>query len=445
MRKSKFKISNLQIIALGYFLMIMLGTALLTLPIATQSGESASFSDALFTSTSASCVTGLVVRDTATYWSSFGQTVIILLIQVGGLGFMTIATLFFLLLRKRLGLREREVFIDSINHDSLGGLRTFVKKIVFGTLIFEGIGAILLMIRFIPEFGVSKGIYYGIFHSISAFCNAGFDLMGVKEPYSSLVSYSDDILVNVVIVLLITVGGIGFIVWDDIFTHKLRFKRYRLQTKIVLLISAILVFIPSLLFFIFEEENLGGLSFREKVLSVIFDAVTPRTAGFNTSDIASLTTPSKFLTIILMFIGGSPGSTAGGIKTTTFVILIFTAFNIIRHEENISVFGRALNVDLLKKAVCVFIINLSLAFLGVFVISASQNIDIIDVMIESFSAIGTVGMSSGITRDLGILSRYVLVFLMFCGRVGSMSFAIALLEKKSPPPVTYPEENIMIG
>lgn len=445
MKKSLFRVSNLQIIALGYFVMIMIGATLLTLPISSNSNEFTPFSDALFTSTSASCVTGLVVLDTAVHWSLFGQIVILSLIQIGGLGFMTIAFLFFILMKKRLGLRKREVLIDSINHDTLGGLVPFVKKIILGTLICESVGALLLMIRFIPEFGVSKGIYYSIFHSISAFCNAGFDLMGVKEPYSSLVSYSDDILVNVVIMSLITIGGIGFLVWNDVVTHKFRFKRYRLHSKIVLLASLFLILIPAILFFFLERENLSKYSLTEQILRVFFDSISPRTAGFNTSDIGSLTQGGKLLTIILMFIGGSPGSTAGGIKTTTLVIILFTAFNVIRHNEHPAIFGRSLSSSLLRKSVCILVINFSLTLTGIFLIAAMQDINIIDIILETVSAIGTVGMSSGITRDLNIFSRYIIIFLMFCGRVGSMSFAIALLEKKAPPPITYPEENIMIG
>lgn len=311
-RQRKAKLSSLQIIALGFFLIILAGTGLLMLPVSTQAPGGASFGDALFTATSATCVTGLVVRDTGTYWSTFGQVVIIALIQVGGLGFMTIATLFMLLLRRRLGLRQREVVVDSISHYQLSGIVPFVKRIFFGTILVEGLGAVLLSLRFVPQYGTGRGIYYGVWHSISAFCNAGFDLMGPHSgEYSSFVAYAGDPLVSLTIMGLITVGGIGFLVWDDLLRNGLRWRRYRLQTKVVIATSTLLIFGSALLFFLFERNNLGaGQPLGEQILCALFDAVTPRTAGFNTTDTAALSSGSLLLTMVLMFIGGSPGSTA---------------------------------------------------------------------------------------------------------------------------------------
>ena len=334
--RKKAKLSSLQIIALGFFIIILVGTFLLMLPFSTQVPGGASFGDALFTATSATCVTGLVVQDTGTYWSVFGQIVIIAMIQVGGLGFMTIATLFMLLLRRRLGLRQREVVVESISHYQLSGIIPFVKRIFFGTLLVEGLGAVLLSLRFVEDFGLERGIYYGIWHSVSAFCNAGFDLMGPHSgKYSSFVAYVDDPLVSLTLMGLIIVGGIGFLVWDDVLRNRWHWRRYRLQTKVVLFTTTLLIFGSALLFFLFERNNLGaGRPLGEQILAALFDAVTPRTAGFNTTDTASLSSGSLLLTMALMFIGGSPGSTAGGIKTTTIAVILLHTIAGVRREQS---------------------------------------------------------------------------------------------------------------
>ncbi len=440
------KLSHMQVIALGFFLIIMTGTLLLMLPVSSRSGQWTGFLDALFTATSASCVTGLAVKDTGTYWSSFGHVVIITMIQIGGLGFMTIATLFFLALRKRMGLRKRAVMVESISYSQVSDIIPFVKRIICGTLFFEGVGALILAIRFIPEFGWGRGICYGVFHSISAFCNAGFDLMGVKEPYSSFCYYADDWVVGFVLMALIAVGGLGFMVWDDIRKNKLDVRRYTLHTKLVLVISLALTFGGAALFFLFERNNLGAdLSVGDQVLTALFDSVTARTAGFNTTDTASLSGASKLLTMILMFIGGSSGSTAGGVKTTTIAVVLIYTVSGIRGQQHASVFGRRLEEDSLKKATYVLFTNLMLALVSALVICGLQKIDLVDVLFETFSAIGTVGMTTGITRDLNTVSRIVIIFLMYCGRVGSISFGSALLERRALPPVTAPAEKIMIG
>ncbi|MBQ4564357.1 MAG: Trk family potassium uptake protein [Lachnospiraceae bacterium] len=440
------KLSHMQIIALGFFLMIITGTILLMLPISNQERVWTPFVDALFTATSASCVTGQVVRDTATYWSSFGHVVIITLIQIGGLGFMTIATLFFLACRKRMGLRKRAVMVESISYSQVAGILPFVKKIILGTMMFEGIGAVLLSIRFIPQFGLGRGIAYSVFHSISAFCNAGFDLMGIREPYISFCDYSGDWLVSLTIMFLVVMGGLGFMVWDDLLQKKHHVRRYSLHTKIVLTMSGVLLFGGAALFFLFERNNLGAeMSLHEQILTALFDSVTARTAGFNTTDTAALTDSSKLLTMMLMFIGGNSGSTAGGIKTTTVaVILIYTVCGLKGHQHA-TVFGRRLEEDSLKKATYVFFANLLLVLGGTLVICTIQNIGVVDVLFECFSAGGTVGMTTGITRDLNTVSKLVIIFLMYCGRVGSISFGSALLEKRALPPVTAPTEQITIG
>lgn len=446
-RRTKAKLSSVQIIALGFFIMILTGTALLTLPWATRVPGGASWSDALFTATSASCVTGLVQQDTGTYWTTFGQMVIIVLIQIGGLGFMTIATLFLLLLRRRMGLRQREVVVEGISYNQLGGFAPFIRRVFLGTLLIEGLGAVLLSVRFAGEMGLGRGIYYGVWHSVSAFCNAGFDLMGpYSGPYSSFTAYAGDPLVSLTICALILVGGLGFLVWDDLVRNKLRWRRYRLQTKVVLTVTAALTLGGGALFFLLERENLGaGRPLGEQILSALFDAVTPRTAGFNSTDTAALSPGSLLLTIIFMFIGGSPGSTAGGVKTTTVFVVLLHALSGVRRERSANAFGRSIGDGALKKATSVLYTNLLLALAGALVISAVQAMPLTDVLFETFSAIGTAGMTTGITRDLLPLSQAVIIFLMYCGRVGSISFAVALLEKRALPPVTLPQEEITIG
>ena len=446
--KLKRKFSQTRIIAMGYISVIIIGTLLLMLPFASQSGESAGFVTALFTAVSSSCVTGLVVADTATSWTLFGQIVIICLIQVGGLGFMTIATMFSMLLKKKMGLRAREVMVESINTEHIGGIMNLTRKIIAGTAIFEGAGALLLATRFIPRFGWGKGIWYSVFHSISAFCNAGFDLMGAYYgKYCSFVEFSDDWVVMLTLCALIIIGGIGFLVWDDISKKKLKFRRYQLHTKIVLTVTAILLVIPTVLFFIFERNFTNeGLGFGDSLLNAVFDSVTARTAGFNSTDTAVLSPASKILTVFLMFIGGSPGSTAGGIKTTTLAVIAMSTFNGITHRQSKGIFGRRLEKDAIHKASSVVFTNMSLAIFGIIALLAIQpSLDIGDVIFECASAIGTVGMTTGITRDLATASRLIIAFLMFCGRVGSVSFALALMEKKAAPPIKNPREKITIG
>lgn len=445
-KKMNVKMSHVQIIALGFFLIIMTGTILLMLPVSTKNGQGASFLDAVFTATSASCVTGLVVQDTSTYWSGFGQAVILTMIQIGGLGFMTIATMFFMLLRKRVYLRGRELLTESISVNQVGGIMRLAKKILIGTFLIEGIGALLLMIRFVPLYG-KQGIWMSVFHSVSAFCNGGFDLMGQHTgPYSSLSAFTNDWLVNIVIMALIVIGGVGFVVWDDMLTHKWKLKRYHLHSKIVLFMSTVLIFGGAVLFLIVERNATGaGLSIGDQILAALFDSVTARTAGFNTVDTAALSDAGKLLTIALMFIGGSPGSTAGGVKTTTIMVLMLYSFSYMRKDRGTSVFGRSLEDDALRKASAVFFTNLMLALGVTIAISAIQSLPMLDLMFETFSAIGTVGMSTGLTRDLNNVSRVLIIFLMYCGRVGSLSFANALAGKRKTAPVRDAVEKITIG
>ena len=438
------RLSRVQTIALGFILIIAVGTVLLMLPIASKNGESAGFLNALFTATSSTCVTGLVVVDTYTNWTLFGQSVILLLIQIGGLGFIAIGG-FFSILKRRIGLKERNLIQESVNTLQIGGTVRLVRKIVCYAAVFEGLGALLLMIRFIPQFGVAEGAWYSVFHSISAFCNAGFDLMGKFQPYSSLVLYEDDMLVNLVVMALIVIGGIGFIVWDDISIHKWNVKKYLLHTKIVLFMTLILIVAGSLCFYFFERENLAALDAKGQILASVFGAVTPRTAGFNTIDTGAYTEGTRMLTVMLMFIGGSPGSTAGGIKTTTMMVILLYIWATLRNKSGLNIFGRRMDEDSIKKASTVFFINLILAAVCTLIMAGLETLPLSDILMEIFSAIGTVGISTGITRDITVASKYMLILLMYCGRIGSMSFALFFTEKRHSAPVKLPIERITIG
>lgn len=439
-------LSHIQIIALGYLCIVIVGTLLLMLPIASANGQGASVHTALFTSVSASCVTGLVVENTVTYWSVFGEIVILSLIQIGGLGYMTIATFFYRLVIKKHGLKEKVLMAESINTNRMHNFSALIKKIILGTFLIETLGAVLLSIRFIQMFGTLKGIYFGIFHSVSAFCNAGFDLLGNPTPFSSLTQFSNDPLIILVISALIILGGLGFLVWDDITEKRFQFKKLNLHSKIVILTTFSLLVISTVLFYIFENKNLlSHMSFGNKFLNSFFSAVTPRTAGFNSIDISSLSQSSKFLTIILMFIGGSSGSTAGGIKTTSLFVIIAFVISSIQGKDGIYTLGKNIKNEILNKALLITVINFSLASIGTFIICTVDSVSLTDALIETFSAISTVGLSAGLTTQLSTVSHIVLILLMFCGRIGSVSFASALFEKKIKPPVSYPSESITVG
>ena len=440
-------LSQGQFIAIGFILMILIGAILLDTPMASRSGQSIGFLSALFTATSASCVTGLVVADTATQWTLFGQIVVLILIQIGGLGFISIGVFFSIILRRKIGLRERGLMMESTNALQLGGIVKFARRIVAGTAIVEGVGALLLMIRFIPEFGILKGIWYGIFHSVSAFCNGGFDLMGAKYgKYSSLVAYYDDPLVNIVIMSLIVIGGIGFVVWGDLLKNRWHFKKYLLHTKIVLLMSTILIFGGALLFYWAERNGvLKGMSVSGQILSSLFASVTARTAGFNTVDTAAMSGASKLLTAVLMFIGGSPGSTAGGIKTTTLFVLLMGVKKNVTGAYGIQAFGKRLEDDALATASIIATLNMGITIIAIFIVMGMQPFAMQDVVFEAFSASGTVGITAGITRDLNTVSRILMIMLMYLGRVGSLSFALAFMESKKKPKVMLPKESISIG
>lgn len=441
------ELSYPKMVAIGYLVIILLGTFLLTLPIASRDGQQVTFLGALYTATSATCVTGLIHMDTYVSWSLFGQLVVLGLIQIGGLGFMTILTMFSFVLRKKIGLKARGLLRDSVNTLYIGGVVRLFRKILLGTLLFEALGALILAFRFVPAFGLSRGIYYSIFHSVSAFCNAGFDLMGIFEPYSSLTHFANDPAVCLTVSALIVIGGIGFFVWDDISTHKHHLRSYQLHTKIVLAVTILLIVLGTAAFYLFENGNtLAGMSLGQKLWVSLFSAISPRTAGFNVVDMAKLTPASKLLTMILMFIGGSPGSTAGGIKTTTFAVLLITFWSSVRNTKGDNVFGRRLEETALRKASAVVVTNTFLALGAAMLICfTNQMIPMEDILFEAISAIGTVGLTTGITGSLNTFAKVLVILLMYSGRVGSLTFTLLFTEQKTPDPLQRPTEKISIG
>ena len=432
--------TNVEIIALGFAIVILVGTFLLLLPV---SSDHTDFLDALFTATSATCVTGLVVYDTATHWTLFGQIVILLLIQIGGLGFITIGVFLATYLKKKISLRQRGLIEESVNSLKLAGGVKLVKHIIKGTFLFEGIGAIILSLVFIEDFGLLKGIYLGIFHAISAFCNAGFDILGTADnAFPSLTGYSGNALINVVIMLLIITGGIGFLTWDDIYRNKMNFKRYRMQSKIILMTTVCLIVFPAVFFFACDLKN---LPVGERLLAAMFQSVTTRTAGFNTINISEMSEASKAVMILLMLIGGSPGSTAGGMKTTTFTVLILNAIATFRSQENAGAFGRRLEYHVIKNAATIAMLYFTLFFCGGVAISVYEDLPLLDCLYEAASAVGTVGLTLGVTPGLHVFSQVVLIILMYLGRVGGLTLIYAVFSGRNKGNAKLPLEKITVG
>ncbi len=440
-------LSPMRIIIFGYSLIILIGTVLLMTPYAARSGMSAPFIDALFTATSATCVTGLIVHDTYLYWTAFGQTVIILLIEIGGLGFLSFSLLVATFTKRKIGLRERVMMQESVNAPQIGGIIRMTRFIIYTSLMLEGGAAVLLATRFIPALGWARGVWYSIFHSISAFCNAGFDLMGVYGPTSSLVHWQTDPLVNVVVMALIAVGGLGFFVWSDLREHKWHFKRYKLHTKLVLCTTAALIVIPAMLLLMFEYHGSAyeGLHFGGKVIASFFQSVTTRTAGFNTVDLAAMTDESKILMTVLMLIGGSPGSTAGGMKTTTVALMLLCVTSGMRRRQSVEVFGRRVSDGTIRNAVCVMTMFIGIVLLAAMGLCAFDNVSMQEAFYEVASAIGTVGLTLGITSSLGAASHVLLILLMFFGRVGSLTILYAFSESYDVPMSKLPEAPVAIG
>lgn len=442
-----FKLHPTQILVLGFASVILIGAILLNLPIASKDGTSVGFINALFTATSAVCVTGLVVVDTATHWTVFGQTIILLLIQIGGLGFMTMGTFFALLVGKKITLRERLVMQEALNQFNVSGIVRLTKYVLITTLIIEGIGVFLLSLRFIPIYGLRKGIGYGIFHSISAFCNAGFDLIG---NFRSLTPFADDILINIVISSLIVLGGLGFTVILEVF-QKRKFARLSLHSKLVILITCILIVFGSLFMLILEFNNpntMGDLSLKGKLLSAMFHGITPRTAGFNTLPTDQLTMASIFLTIVLMFIGGSSGSTAGGIKTTTAGVLIATIISVIQGKDDTELFNRRLPRDIINRSLAIIGLAMGLVILVTMILSVTETgHSFKEIFFEVTSAFGTVGLSLGITPSLSTIGKIIISITMFAGRVGPLTIFLALAKRKqnNKGMIRYPQEKVIVG
>lgn len=412
------------------------------LPIATRDGQGASFMDALFTSTSAVCVTGLILHDTATYWSTFGQAVILFLIQIGGLGVVTISVLIAIISGKKISLMQRSTMSEAISVPQVGGIVRMTEFILRTALTVELVGAVIMFPVFFKDFGLLKGIWYSMFHSISAFCNAGFDLMGVKMPFSSLTGYSSQPVINLTIMALIIIGGIGFLTWDDIQKNHLRFAKYRMQSKVILTTTAILIAVPTLWFFFFE---FGDMPFGERILNSMFQSVTPRTAGFNTADLTKLSEVGILLMLILMLIGGSPGSTAGGMKTTTVAVMVSSALAVFRQKDSAHYFGRRIPDESIRNAGTILLMYLTLFLAGGMFISYAENIPVLTALFETASAIGTVGLSLGVTPELGRASQVILIALMFFGRVGGLTLIYATLSKQGTGGLKYPQEKITVG
>lgn len=436
-----------QILVMGFAMVILVGSILLNLPISTANGSSPGFLTSIFTATSAVCVTGLVVQDTASFWSPFGQTVILLLIQIGGLGFMTFTTLIFIISKKKITFKERLLIHESLNTKTLEGIVKFARYVLFFTLAVEAIGALFLSTQFIPQFGFKKGILLGIFHSVSAFCNAGFDLIG---GFRSLTPYVNNIVINLTVCLLIIIGGLGFAVASDIFKNR-QFKKLSMHSKLVLSISFSLIIFGAVFIFLMEFSNpktMGNLPWYGKIISSIFQSVTTRTAGFNTLDLASMSTSAIFIIMVFMFIGGSPGSTAGGVKTTTIGAIVLTVISILHGKSQTEAFGRSISINIVKRALAVITIGILILIIVIMLLSITENATFLEICFEAFSAFGTVGLSLGLTPHLSILGRIIIIFAMFIGRLGPLTIALAISEMQSSHEsgnYKYPEGNIIVG
>lgn len=412
------------------------------LPISSVSGKVTPFNESLFTATSAVCVTGLVVHDTGSYWSAFGQAIILILIQIGGLGVITVAASFALLSGRKISLMQRSTMQEAIAAPKIGGIVRLTGFVLKATLIFELSGAVIMMPVLCKDYGL-KGVWLAVFHSISAFCNAGFDILGTDaSKYVSLTQYVNCTSINLAVIFLIVIGGIGFLTWEDIYTNKLHFRRYRMQSKVILITSAVLIIVPALYFFFFDLNN---LPIKQRILSSLFQSVTTRTAGFNTVDLTAMQEPSIATMIVLMIIGGSPGSTAGGIKTTTVAVLIANSLATFGRKDSSHFFKRRIDNQVVKNASTILIMYLVLSFTGAVAISTAEKIPFLKCLFETSSAIGTVGLTLGITPELGLFSQLILILLMFCGRVGGLTLIYAAISNTKKNISKYPLEHITVG
>lgn len=445
--QKKLHFSSPQMIIFGFILVNLMGCLLLMLPSSTVEKVGTSFSDALFTSTSAICVTGLVIHDTASYWSMQGQLIIMVLIQIGGMGVITAASAIAILSGRKIGLMQRSTMQESISATQVGGIVRLTGFILRAMLAIELLGAICMAPVFCEEFGMKKGVWYAVFHSVSAFCNAGFDLMGVNQPFSSLTGFNGNTTINLAIMALIVIGGIGFLTWDDIWHHRLHFHKYRLQSKVILTVTILLILLPALYFYFYEfgRAEWTDLSEKERILASAFQSVTPRTAGFNTVDLNRMSEPSQLIMILLMLIGGSPGSTAGGFKTTTLAVLLLTSFAVFFRKEDVQCFGRRIPSETVKNAATILFLYMSLFLLGGVVISCVDQVPLMGALFETSSAIGTVGLSLGLTPQLSLFSHMLLILLMFWGRVGGLTLIFAVVSGHRFTKSKLPQEKITIG
>ena len=444
--KWMYRISPTRIIALSFILVILTGTVLLCLPVSSRMGQWTSPLDALFTSTSATCVTGLIIADTYTNWSLFGQLVILVMIQIGGIGLMTVISMVFIFLKKKLRMQERKVLMQAAGNLQVGGMVKLIQRILIGTAVIETAGALLLSIRFIPRMGLGTGIYFAIFHSISAFCNAGFDLMGKYEAFSSFTAWQDDWLVNMTLAALIILGGIGFLVWEDILKNKLNFRCYSLHSKLILIVTALLLVIGTIGFFFFESEySMKDSGTGSRILQSFFASTTMRTAGFNTIDYSQMSPSSVLLSDTLMMIGGSPGSTAGGIKTTTIAVIFIAMASMSRGNSDSTIFKKRLGKDLVKQAAVIVVVYLTYVLVGAMLICHIEGLDLSTTLFEVISGACTVGVTMGITPALGTASHILLILLMFSGRIGGFSLMLVFGELDKKPPLKRPKEKILIG
>ena len=427
----RWKFTATRTLTLGFAVIILLGTLTLMLPFASRSGQSLPFADALFTATSATCVTGLAVADTWIQFNLFGQAVILVLIQVGGLGFLSLSLFFPLLLHRRIGLKERSYLMESLSSLTLGGVVRLGRHMLLGTALLEGLGAVILSCRFIPLLGFWQGIWYGIFHAVSAFCNAGFDLMGVLRPGSSLMIFADDPVVVLTVCALILLGGAGFTVWEDLLHHRFRLGRCSLHARVVVLLTALLVTIGTALFLITESGGLlAGLPLSQRLLRALMLAVSPRTAGFNSVELTELSQSGLLVTMLLMFVGAAPGSTGGGLKITTAAAVLCAVFARMRGSSDANLLNRRVSPDQVKQALCSTMWYLLLVTAGVFLLSLDGGaFPLQDLFFEAFSALGTVGLSLGVTAGASGFSRLVLIFLMFAGRIGSVTVFLTVTER----------------
>lgn len=434
--------STSQTIITGFAAVIIIGTLLLMLPISAKSGKATAFLDCLFTAVSSTCVTGLVVLDTATHWSFFGQLIILIMIQIGGMGIITMGIIVTMLAGKKINLMQRSTMQESISAHKVGGIIRLSRFIFITSAVIELLGAVSFAFVFCRKFGLLKGIWMSVFHSVSAFCNAGFDLMGESQQFSSLTAYVYNPIVNITVMLLIVLGGMGFLTWDDIKTNKWHIRHYRMQSKVIFVVNAVLIIIPAVYFFFFEFSNLAPL---KRIMVSFFQAITPRTAGFNTVSANEISDTGNTLVSILMLIGGAPGSTAGGIKVTTVAVLFAAAASVLKKRDSASVFGRRISDEVVKNAATILVMYLVLFVVSAMAISAIEGLPITDCLYETSSAIGTVGLTVGITPTLGTISRIILIALMYMGRVGGLTLVFATHFGIQKNLVKLPQETITVG